>query len=63
MRCGKLKREGICVQLLLIHAVVLQKPKERCKAISLQLKKKSIKLAAGPQKQLAPGSPLLRDQD
>ena len=34
---GKLKREGICTHLWLIHAVVGQKPTQHCKAIILQL--------------------------
>ena len=38
---GRLKREGIYVYVSLIHAVVEQKPTQNCKAIILQLKKKS----------------------
>ena len=58
MRCGKLKREGICVQLWLIHAVVLQRPKKRCKAISLQLKKKVNKVGGWPTKAASPRKPI-----
>ena len=35
---GRFKREGTCVYLLLIHAVVWQKPIQHCKAIIFQLK-------------------------
>ena len=42
---GRFKREGIYVYILLIHFVVQQKPTQHCKAIMLQLKKKSTFLA------------------
>ena len=35
---GRFKREGTCVYLLLIHAVVWQRPTQHCKAIIFQLK-------------------------
>ena len=35
---GRFKREGTYVYLWLIHVDVLQKPKEHCEAIILQLK-------------------------
>ena len=38
---GRLKREGKCVYLWLIHVVVWQKLAQHCKAIILQLKKKN----------------------
>ena len=34
---GRLKREGTCVYLWLIHVVIWQKPTQHCKAIILQL--------------------------
>ena len=34
----RLKREGICVYLRLIHLVIWQNPKKHCKAIIIQLK-------------------------
>lgn len=49
---------GIYVQLWLIHAVVLQKPKERCKAISLQLKKRHNKAGGWPTKAVSPRKPI-----
>ena len=36
----RLKREGICVYIQLIHVAVEQKLTQHCKAITLQLKKK-----------------------
>ena len=35
---GRLKREGTCVYLWLIHVDVWQKPTQHCKAIIVQLK-------------------------
>ena len=40
---GRLKREEICLYLWLIHIVVRQKPTQYCKAIILQLIKKTFK--------------------
>jgi len=37
---GRLKREGMCIELWLIRIVVWQKPTQHCKAIFLQLKQK-----------------------
>ena len=41
VRGGRLKRERIHVHLWLIHTVAQQKPTQHCKAIILQLKKKT----------------------
>ena len=38
---GRLQRKGVCVQLLLIHSVAQQKLIQHCKAVILQLKKKT----------------------
>ena len=40
---GRLKKEGICVYLWLIHVVLRQKPTQHCKAILLQLKIEFLK--------------------
>ena len=40
---GRLKREGTCVYLRLIHVDVRQKPTQYCKAIILQLKINKVK--------------------
>ena len=37
---GRLKREGTCVYIQLIHVVIQQKGVQHCKTIILQLKKK-----------------------
>ena len=37
---GRLKKEGICVYIELIHIVLQQKLAQHCKAIILQFKKK-----------------------
>ena len=46
-RGGKFKREGIYVQLWVAHIVVRQKPAQHCKAIFLQIKKKTTQQTFG----------------
>ena len=41
---GRVKREAIYVYLELIHVAVQQKPMQHCKAITLQLKRKFLKM-------------------
>ena len=43
-RGGRVKREAIYVYLELIHVAVQQKPMQHCKAITLQLKRKFLKM-------------------
>ena len=43
-RGARVKREAIYVYLELIHVAVQQKPVQHCKAITLQLKRKFLKL-------------------
>ena len=43
-RGGRVKREAIHVYLELIHVAVQQKPMQHCKAITLQLKRKFLKM-------------------
>ena len=40
---GRVKKEGTCVYLWLIHIDVWQKPTQHCKAIILQLKINTFK--------------------
>ena len=40
---GRVKKEGTCVYLWLIHVDVWQKPTQHCKAIILQLKINTLK--------------------
>ena len=39
---GRVKREGICVYILLIHVIVQQKLIQHYKAIILQLRKEQV---------------------
>ena len=43
-RGGRVKREAEYVYLELIHVAVQQKPMQHCKAITLQLKRKFLKM-------------------